>query len=237
MGIITFNGVSSESIGLVVENPPDYEMPERIYEVTSVPGRNGDVVKDTKSYKNVVRNYDVAIGAEGANFASLAIKISNWLNSEPGYLRLEDSYLPDHFMLARCAESVTITNILQQAGRATIPFDRKPQRFLKSGERSQTFSSSPATLQNPTNQIAKPLIKVNGSGAGTITINDVEISITKNNGYIMLDCDIEEAYTNVNWNLYVKTPKGFPNLKPGENTIKFTGSITSLEITPRWWII
>ena len=57
MGVITFNGVSSTSIGLVVERPPDYDVAERRYEVITIPGRNGDILMDDESFANSIRNY------------------------------------------------------------------------------------------------------------------------------------------------------------------------------------
>jgi phage-related protein len=45
MGIITFNGKSSQDI-FVVEHPPEYGSAERNYDIISVPGRNGDLTMD-----------------------------------------------------------------------------------------------------------------------------------------------------------------------------------------------
>ena len=41
MGVIIYNGVSSEEFAIQVEHPPGYETPEKDYEVTHIPGRNG----------------------------------------------------------------------------------------------------------------------------------------------------------------------------------------------------
>ena len=64
MGVIYYNGKSSEEFGIVVETTPNYEIPERDYEILSIPGRNGDVVIDKGNYKNVERSYNIAIVAE-----------------------------------------------------------------------------------------------------------------------------------------------------------------------------
>ena len=237
MGVITLNGKTSTSIGLQVESPPDYDIPERIYETTHVPGRNGDIVMDTGSYRNSTRTYEVSIGSEGGNFAALSSSIAQWLHSAAGYVRLEDSYTPDYYMLARYAEGNSIVNILGQAGRATLNFDRKPQRFLKSGDTPVTITTT-KMLKNPTLYESKPLIKIIGDGEGTVSIGSYTIGVTRLSAYMYIDSDIEDVYKDaLNMNNYVTLTNGFPLLKPGNNSISFTGGIESVEITPRWWTI
>lgn len=238
MGVILLNGRSSEDIGLVVERPPDYEIPERDYEIVPIAGRNGDLVIDKGGYKNVERTYEVAIGSEGADFALLASKIADWLYKDVGYVRLEDSYEPDVFKMARLAQNEPIVNILQQAGRATLTFDRKPQRFLKSGANSVVVTTG-MKMSNPTNYDALPLIKITGTGAGTIVVGGYTVKILANTGYIHIDSETGNAYKDIglNKNSDVELPNGPPILHPGNTTITFTGAITKVEITPRWWKI
>lgn len=136
MGELIFGGISSKEIGLEVEHFPDFEIPERDYTVTHVPGRNGDVIWDNGSYKNVSRKYDISIGRFGMDnhqetYEQMAVRVLNWLHQSSGYLRLEDSYEPSYYRLASYKENANLTNILAQGGKATITFDCKPQRFLK----------------------------------------------------------------------------------------------------------
>lgn len=237
MGIIKYNGISTDEVGIVVETPPNYEIPERNYEIISVPGRNGDVVIDLNSYKNVVREYNIAIGEEDGDFSVLSSKIANWLYSGHGYLRLEDSYLPEYYMMAAVIAPNNIANILQQAGRATVQFNRKPQRFLKIGDRPTIITKS-KTMVNPTQFDAKPLITVKGNGNGDINIGGYAIKLENIEGEIIVDCELEESYRGtVNQNGKVKLSNGYPLLKPGDNFITFTGSIQSVTIIPRWWTI
>ena len=71
MGIITFNNISSKSVGLEVETFPDYVAPQKIYEVTHVPGRNGDLVRDTKTYET--KEYIIIYEVTGFNRYNQAI--------------------------------------------------------------------------------------------------------------------------------------------------------------------
>lgn len=243
MGVIRFNGVSSASIGLVVERPPDYDVAERRYEVITVPGRNGDILMDDESFANSIRNYEVAIGAEGGNFEKFAMNLSAWLHASPGYCRLEDSYNPDCYMLARYSGPATITNILAQAGRATLPFDRKPQRFLKSGEVATTFvytgnANTSHLLSNPTQFHSKPLIKIYGNGQCAVDVNGSIVTVADVSGYVYVDCDDEDVYKDaINMNPKTTLSSAFPKLKPQVNLIKMSGAIDKVEVFPRWWTI
>ena len=234
MGIITFNGSSSEGI-FVVEHPPEYEIPEREYEIVPVPGRNGDLVFDKGSYKNVDRSYDIAVGKIGGDYTTLVNPISKWLHSTSGYARLEDSYEPDYYKLAMYSEKKSFSNIYQQAGRATITFNRKPQRFLKSGD---TKITNPTSIINPTTFDSSPIITVRGTGNGVLHIGAFIITITNIINFITLNSEIGDAYNGlINLNDYIVLSNGFPKLVPGSNTISFSGGITSVEIIPKWWTI
>lgn len=237
MGVIIFNGVSSKDYDIQVEHPPGYQTPARDYEVIHIPGRNGDLVIDNGSYQNVKRSYQIAIGDLEKDFTSMANSIAEWLNSASGYARLEDSYEPEYYRMAMFQDEVSIENILQHAGRATIDFNCKPQRFFKSGENPLRLSS-PTTLFNPTRFHSLPCITVHGSGNGILGIGVYRISISNISGAIILDSDIQDAYYGtVNRNSDIMLSNGFPELVPGENDITWEGGISYVEVIPRWWTL
>ena len=107
---------------------------------------------------------------------------------------------------------------------------------MKSGEATKTLTGS-GTLTNITKFDALPIITVYGSGVGTVTVNDTTVSISEIDSYIVLDCELMDAYKGtVNKNPYISAVD-FPVLKAGVNNISFTGGVTSLDIVPRWWTI
>ena len=237
MGIVIFNGISSEVYGIQVEHPPGYIFPERDYEIQHVPGRNGDVVLDTGSYRNVPRTYDIAVAAVDDNYTLAANSISEWLHSASGYARLEDSYEPEYYRLAMYQEGNTIKNLFHQAGRTTINFNCKPQRFLKYGDTPSIFTGT-GILRNPTFFKSLPIITVKGSGSGALRIGDFVVQFSAINGTTIVDSEIQDCYfgtTNLNPN--VTLSNGFPKLLPGENEISFSGGITSVEVIPKWWTL
>ena len=101
MGVITFNNITSSSLGIEVETFPNYEVPEKEYQITHVPGRNGDLVVDTKTFQNVPRPYEVSVATRnGETFTQKMNAIAEWLHSASGYDRLEDTYEPDYYRMA-----------------------------------------------------------------------------------------------------------------------------------------
>lgn len=237
MGIVIFNGVSSQDYGIQVEHPPEYQIPARDYEVIHIPGRNGDLVIDNGSYQNVSRSYQIAIGDERKYFTDMANVVAEWLNSASGYARLEDSYEPEYYRMAMFQSEVSIENIMQHAGRTTVDFNCKPQRFLKSGEDPLRLSAN-TILRNPTGFCSLPQITIYGSGRGVLNVNGFTITISNVNGSIVLDSEIQDAYKGgVNRNADIILSNRFPELVSGENSITWSGGITYVEVIPRWWTL
>ena len=234
MGVIIFNNKSSADCRIQVAHPPGYAYPERDYTITHIPGRNGDIIQDNGCYKNVERTYEVSFDAPNEDFAAYANSVSAWLHSTTGYARLEDSYEPNYYRMATYQESNIFENLYNQAGTATIVFECKPQRFLKTGDNTITVQNS-LTIMNPTGFEAYPLFKVTGT-SGVLTVNGNSITFSSIDGFVMLDCELQDAYKeNINKNSTISGT--FPVLKPGSNTIRWTGSISSVTMKPRWWTI
>ena len=237
MGVIIFNGFSSADKGIQIESPPNYEFPEKDYEFVHIPGKSGDIVIDKGSYKNVNRNYDISVGSYDGDFTVLANGISEWLHSANGYARLEDSYEPDYYRMAVYNEGISIENILMRAGRATISFNCKPQRFLKTGEEPITFNNS-GLIYNPTVFASLPVVTIRGNGAGVLRIGSYAINILDVSDYMVIDSSIQDAYRDTtNLNASISLVNGFPKLLPGKNEISFSGEITSVEVIPIWWTL
>ena len=234
MGVIMFNNKSSADCRIQVAHPPGYAYPERDYTVTHIPGRNGDIIQDNGCYKNVERTYEVSFDVPNEDFATYANAVSAWLHSTTGYARLEDSYEPNYYRMATYQESNIFENLYNQAGTATIVFECKPQRFLKTGDNTIAIQNS-LTIMNPTGFEAYPLFKVTGT-SGVLTVNGNSITFSSIDDFVMLDCELQDAYKeNINKNSTISGT--FPVLKTGSNTISWTGNISSVTMKPRWWTI
>lgn len=235
MGVIVFNGVSSKDLGIRVATPPEYQIPERDISTTLVPGRNGEAILDVGAFKNVKREYSVSFPAD-IPFSEKAATIARWLFSSSGYARLQDSYDPNVYRMAFCQETTSIESLYQEAGRTTLSFSCRPERFLLSGE-DPIMMTTPGKILNPTGMDTDPLLRVYGAGAGKLTIGEKEVSIKRlDTAYLAIDCHTQDAfYLHVNKNDTVSIQDGFPKLGQSETNVTWSGGITKIEIIPRWW--
>ena len=238
-GMFTLGGKSSKDFGIVITTPPPIVFAEREFESLRIPGKSGDITIDAGRYKNVTIPYECAfVPKNGQNLRDLATESQVLLMPTSGYRRLEDSFKIDRYRMARVIGQLSVESIVEKAGVFTVNFDSDPRAFLKSGETEISFSRS-GSISNPTIFDALPLIKVTGSAAGTVSVNGTTVEIKSISGTIYLDCENENAYSlsagapkNENANIYAPD---FPVLSPGDNSVQFTGGITSVKITPRWW--
>lgn len=236
--MITWNGITSDSLNCIVERYPVYTIPKRKQSTISVPGRNGDLLLQQQAYNNYKQEYDIYLSGPRNNseLPDVARAVAAWLNVG-GYQKLIDDYTPNSYRMAFFQGPLDLENTFNLYGRATIEFNCKPQRFLNIGDMAQTISTSGGTITNPTAFNAKPIITVYGSGAATLQVGEYVCTLSSIDEYITLDSDTENAYSGTtNLNNTVTIPE-FPELVPGATTVTWTGGITSVQIIPRWWTL
>lgn len=231
---LIYNGESSADYDLLVGAQNTFNAPKRSVTKYTIPGRNGDLIKDNGCFENISVPYTIVCKS---GFENLADSISAWLKSPTSYCRLEDSHHPEYYRMGLVTDAITYTTgALNHSAKATVTFDCKPQKWLTEGERVKKFTSA-GTIFNPTKFASKPLIKVYGNGQSTLKIGDYSMSLNLQ-AYVTIDSELMDCTRgNMNMNSYVVLASGFPELKSGINLITFTGGITSIEITGRWWTI
>ena len=229
-----YNGKNSRDLGLVLSGEDVWKTAVPDLEFTSIPGRNGDLLINNNRFSNVEITYHVGVKR---GFPLKYSDLMNFLLSDPGYHRLEDSYHPEHYRLGvAAADADPKPGALNHSGTFDLTFNCKPQMFLRQGERTVTLTEN-GSIYNPTLFASKPLIRVYGTGE--VTIGQNRFQLTENNEYTDVDCDLQDAFhgaENRNGNLILSVGD-FPELKPGENIIVLGEGITQIEITPRWWCL
>lgn len=231
IGYLTYDGKDSRDFGVIVGSINTHNTPERVVEEVPIPGRNGTLTIDGGRFENIEISYKAMILND---FVDKFDEFKAFLLSHSGYARLEDSFSPSYYRLAKIHDAFEPSVItFDIAGRFDIPFDCDPRRFLKSGEKAVKFTDD-GIIHNPTYFDAKPLLRVVGNG--TITINDKDVTVSDNLSYVYIDLESFNAYhENVNMNNKVSIADGI-SLKAGDNTIYLSG-VTEVQITPRWWTI
>lgn len=228
LGNISFDGRSLRDFGVtraLLKNR--YEVAEPVVDTEHVDGRNGDILFFNGDYENVDLEYlCICEGDFDTNFNGFKA----WAYNHLGYRRLEDDAYPDEFRLATILKA---TSIAKYRDCFEITFNCKPQKFLRTGETAITYSES-GVIFNPTEYKAKPLIKV--SGTGKLTIGQTAMTVTKNDSFMMIDCERMDCYRDTeNLNSDIELTTGdFFTIDEGQNAITISTGM-SIEIEPRWW--
>lgn len=236
MGIdnyFTFAGVDCRRYGIRAFELETYGASAQEYDVRAIPGRDGDLLVPQERYPNRNMAFNCLIYED--SYTNLR-NFRSWLLSQVGYKRLESSEHPDEFHLACFKGDIQpVKDKNSTAYKFELAFSAKPQRFLKSGERVVTLTST-GSIVNPTRYASKPLLRVYGTGR--FDINSEHITITQTYEYMDIDCEIMECYKRaVSMNSKVQfSNNDFPTLQPGTNTITLGTGITKVEITPRWFV-
>lgn len=231
----TFDGKSSKDFGVYISGLNTFNGAERDQTKVSVVGRNGDLTIDNGRFNNCVVVYPAFIYD---NFSDNVAAFRNFLLSRTSYKRLEDTYHPDEFRLAKYSGAFDADVIATlRGGEFNLTFDCYPQRFLKRGEKEYEFTAAGA-IRNDTDQVALPLVRAYGDG--TLTINGITITISGSDTYTDIDCELQEAYKDtlsVSKNNTITLTSGeFFKLSSGDNAVSFTG-MSKVIIIPRWWIL
>lgn len=236
LGYFLANGVSSQDYDVYLTDANVYGTAEQDIKFQDVAGRNGSLILDNNRFKNKSFSYPCIIRE---NFDSYYSAFTNYLlfQNKKGYIRLEDSFDPEKFVLAVYTGGNDPSKVITEGkdGVFKLPFNRKPQRFLKSGEKPVIFTSS-GSIINRHLMTALPTVRVYGTGY--IQINGVKITITSVDQYVDIDCETQNAYkgsTNCNSNIILNNKKFF-ELVDGENPIVLSG-VSRVEIKPNWWTL
>lgn len=226
------DGIDAQSAGIYLQKPIVFSEAVPNIESKTIPGRNGDLIFETGSYKN--RSGSASCFCLQEDVEGAVSSAGRFLMRKKGYRRLETSDDPNHYWMARVENSPQMEMRIRTLAPFDISFDCKPQRFLKSGENAVVFTAS-GSLSNQYGQTALPLITLYGQGEGTLTIGDCVVEVKNMDGVLYLDSDTQNAYNNNgNQNMNINAPT-FPTLPDGETQISFSGGIERVEIVPRWW--
>lgn len=229
---LTFGGVSTSSYGCYISGGGTFNSPTREYEMIDIPGRNGALIGLEKRMGNIDVTYPAFIVS---SFKTNLENLRSALIAKTGYQELTDTYHTDEYRLACFPGDIDVDVDHLRAGQFDLVFNCKPQRFLTSGKTKTTITSASGSITNPTLFDSKPLITVTGYGelwigSQKITIDNVYPSVTIDSE--MGDC----YYQSNNANAQVTFQQNdFPVLVPGANATTKANTITTIEITPRWW--
>ena len=225
MHSITFNGHSCSDFGLVTVDAGRRQRAEEQIDEFEIPYRNGDLIIHSGKYKPYLREMEFAVMDK--------TKI-NLINAGlVGRGILTTSLDQGGFFIASVISGLSYQQFLNNIDTFKVGFKVNPFFYLDSGKTIVNITSTPKTLVNLGTKYSEPLIKITGSGDITLTINTQVVVFTGVIGYISIDTELMACYKDT-LNTGDKMTGLFPVLVTGINTISYTGTVTKIEITPRW---
>lgn len=230
-----FGGKDSfRDFSIYVEKRPNIPSPERRVTYIDVPGMDSRLRRDEGTYGDITLSVECSLLGDPVSKISA---VKGWLLGA-GEADLVFSHIPGRKYLAQVVNSIDFEIVLKITSHFVILFNCRP--FQYATDNTPVTVSESVTLTNPGTVKSFPIIKVAGSGAGNLTINGKDVSFSGIDGMVTIDSTIQETYQDTGTELISKNSVmtgEYPALLPSENTISFSGGITSLEITPNWrWL-
>ena len=267
---LQFGGIRSRDYDVWISGANVWSAPERDVEVVEIPGRNGTLSLDNGRYKNVSIVYPCYMSG---NFSKDFDTFKVAMLSQTGYLRLSDTYHPDHFRMARLTGGFKPKpGPYNRSAKFDLTFDCYPQLFLRSGDTAVTITST-KTMENPTQFATRPQLIIGFTpDVGTIQPKSGTVSIVTTDGGmipvtttqtitftnipfttaqeqqrgIVIDCEtgtIQRRDTYENLSAYAQLTTGDFFELPGKSVtaqsfdVSFTGDVSYISLTPRWWTL
>ena len=243
MNFFEYNGIRSSDMGVKISSKNIFSAPKYDLAFQAIPGRDGELISSNNRFPNNTVSYTCFIPAKSIQELSQKVTaVKAWLYAEPDrYHTLSDSYDTEFFRKAVFNNKLDIADQVNKIGVFTVNFSCHPMRYSYTGQTKNTYSTSGFVLTNPYPFNAKPYLKLNGRGEGTLTIqtptNTAIWKFSTLNGYTECDSELMNFYHDYTPKNDTVEGEGFPLLYPGENTITFDGGITSVEVIPRWVMI
>ena len=218
------DNIPSSDFKLAPTFRPDIPTPEQVVESINVDGRHGSLTR-LGAFKDIDFPIEYNI-LEMDNIKPQLRKIKGYFFGKKTLQFTDD----DVYYKIKSLQITETDNQIEEYGLFTVQFICDPFQYEKNTIKIITQSS---TLINIGTVESEPLIKVFGTGNIKISINDKSFQILSLTDYISIDCELKETHRNKasrNKNMVGE----YPVFKVGNNIISFTGSITKLEIEPRW---
>lgn len=227
---IFYNNQNSNDLDLIIEKTPDIPSSKIKYETIEIYG--GESLTKIKGFEDITLKFYFAYFATPEEYLMKKSRIDNWLlNSIGKYL----TYSLDEFTSYKVKQvSIDVTTTTSRIMRHfSVTFTCQGLKYMSSGLNPIKALYSGITLNNFGSYEAKPLVKIYGTGNISVSIGNYSFTINNVIDYVNVDSEIKECYKD-------SANKGkdmvgyWPILPIGSTNISWTGTVSKIEITPRW---
>lgn len=233
-GWIEFKGIKNTELGVELLSMPARPRPKAVGEYAEIAGCGQIWIPgaDVPVYEPVTLSCTMVVERPDMHID----QVYAWLTGE-GVLRLGDD--PARAYHARVVKEIACKpKSSRLTGLELQPkFDCDPYRYAYPEPAAISLSSG-GTLTNPGTAAAEPRITIAGSGDITLTIAGQLVELHGISGGCVIDSRMRDVYEADGLTLCnhkaVIDGDTFPTLPPGNSIVTWTGSVTSVQILPRW---
>ena len=229
MGVI-INNQNTKTLGFALVGRPSIPSANKRYESTEVEGRDGSLTRFL-GYEDLKfsLNFNILFQTD----IKQKLREIKGVFATAGTLSFDDA--PNFYYKIKQAQISETESVIKASGVFSVEFIAEPYEYETSA--TGNYSVKSFMIANKTTTTALPVIKIYGTGTVVLNINGRGITITGLTSDITLDSELQEAYTGLTTNMNSSMNGEFPVLKIGSNTITWTGTVTKVEIDPKWrWL-
>lgn len=222
------DGIPTSQYGACVAVRPSIPAPELRHESYTIKGRHGSLIEED-AFDDISFSVEYNV-LEDFNIKPLIRELRGYFFGKET-LRFTDD---DVFYKIKRVSIQDMDNEIEEYGYFTVDFQCDP--FSYANTSAVTLTQSGTVIKNNGTIESEPQIKVNGTGDITLTINGKNIYLYDVDGYAVIDKQDMEYHKD-----YLHIENGmagdFPVFALGDNTIAWSGAVTSLEVDGRWRFI
>lgn len=237
-GEFTINGVKSSELHAKIQNQPILQAPRRKANRHDLPWKNGSIFFDLDSYENT--EMDLLISLKATSFEDAELKRRKFMDAfdAPGYLRFI-YYADESKAYYVRQESMVFGKVGINGFNQNVSLTLTIRPFKLEAKPVPIVSVAKTMVAtNPYQWASEPIFIFDGSGDTVLTVNGKNFTFKNITNALRVDSSIAQCYRLNNGVPENHNDKMFtidyPVLKPGKNTISWTGNLTKVTLEPRW---
>ena len=212
-----WKGYSFNSKGIVIEKTPIPNKPKHSYTQYTIPGRDGYLVIDNKTYEPLLLSLECHLNTDNVDMN----EIRAWLDGY-GELQVNDERKYTGYI----SNAISFEKITRFR-KFIIQFTLQP--LAKAVNSTIIDVLNEDSIVSDTYTKTYPKITITGTGDISFSINNVGFTIYDANGTYILDCEAK-VITKNGINQSMNMSGDFPYIVNGSNSIIKSGTITALQI-------
>src|SRR5690625_604336 len=237
-GYFILDGVNSKDYNLFIQRTPLIETPSRRVELRNAFGVHGGIPYDERAYNNT--EMQLLMFIDGNDQIKDREKVDSLLRNRGVFKEFIPYWDPDKIYYIMNLEKTQYESPSWYGEKQALQanFTVKPYKYLRNVE-DIVFTTSAKAVNPFLDEVAQPLITIEGTGDVTLKANGVNYLIQNVTESVTVGSERYPTYRQLssgfieNQNSKYRQKK-YPIFTPGSNSISVSGKVTKVTIQPRW---